>query len=169
MKIMLKSFFLSLLFVQFIQAQEYIEFVANPNLDTEFVGVFNSWEYAQFSMPNNDILNLEATLEIDLRDISAFSEQISDALQKEEYFHTEKYPIAKLTINQVSLMNNNQYEAQVSLTLKGITQSFPIQFNLNDSTIVEGNLSLNRLDFEVIGDGPGEEVQIRFSIQLPQN
>lgn len=162
-------YLLIFLFTQSIQAQEYIEFVANPGWDTEFTSNFNNWEFIEFSMPNDDISQLEASLEIDLKDISSFTEQISESLQEEEYFHTEKYPIAILAIAQVSRIDNNNFEANAILTLKGVTKTIPFTFEIDSNSFVKGSLTLNRLDFGVTGDGPADEVQIRFAIQLPSN
>jgi polyisoprenoid-binding protein YceI len=73
-------------------------------------------------------------------------------LKRSEYFDVLKYPEIKLKSNAIVLVNDNNYMAKCTLTIKGIAKevNLPFSFINNGKTaIFKGILNINRLDFHV--------------------
>ncbi|MEM6320926.1 MAG: YceI family protein [Bacteroidota bacterium] len=73
-------------------------------------------------------------------------------LQKADYFHSEQYPVIKLTSRELKKVAEGKYEFIGDLSIKGKTQTvnFPIALEKSENSLtVSGNFEINRLDFEV--------------------
>lgn len=73
-------------------------------------------------------------------------------LKRSEYFDVLKYPEIKLKSNTIVLVSDNNYLANCTLTIKGISKevSLPFTFINNGKTaIFKGSLNIKRLDFNV--------------------
>jgi polyisoprenoid-binding protein YceI len=73
-------------------------------------------------------------------------------LKRSDYFDIEKYNAINLTSKSIRKMGKNKYKGVFNLTMKGITKSIVIPFNLvyeDKSIIYRGVFEINRLDFNL--------------------
>lgn len=115
-----------------------------------------------------------AEVTIPLGSLHSDYEEVANSLQKEAWFNTAHHPLATLKIDQFRQTDDNSYEAQALLTLRGVARAVPLTFHLDalseQSAKATGTATLNRRDFEV---GTGEwadttvvadPVQIEFTV-----
>lgn len=79
-------------------------------------------------------------------------------LKKRDYFDVEKFPQVKLQSSAIRAKGKDKYEGTFTLTIKDISKTVIIPFTIsknNNSQLVEGAFSINRLDF-----GLGEKSSI---------
>lgn len=104
-------------------------------------------------------------------DVSTINTGISkrDAdLMKEKFFDQGKYKHIVFRSDSI-YKSGNRFIASGKLTMKGISQhkNIPFTFTENGSTgIFQGSFDLNRLDYNVGGDGPvmGTEVNVDLTV-----
>lgn len=74
------------------------------------------------------------------------------AIRQPDWFDVAKYPTATFTSSKMKSLGGNQYEAEGTLTLKGMTRPVKLPFTLaitGNKAVMNGQLTLNRHDFKV--------------------
>ena len=89
-------------------------------------------------------------------------------LQQPDYFDAVQYPL--ITLQSVSLRETGpaQYEGLFTLTMKGISRAVKLPFTVSAANEFQGQLRVNRLDFNVGKKSPilADEVTIRIRLVL---
>lgn len=133
-----------------------IRFRATQN-DREFVGSFERWN-AGIAL-NPEAPQEEGAIEalIDLSSADAGNSERNQALPGEDWFYTAMHPVAIFRSRNISATGEGAYQADGSLTIKGITEDVVMPFTLTiDETgraVADGSVILDRSDF---GVGAGE-------------
>jgi polyisoprenoid-binding protein YceI len=73
-------------------------------------------------------------------------------LKRSDYFNVEKYNVITLTSKSIRKVGKNRFKGVFNLTIKGITKSVIIPFNLTHEDkfiIYRGEFEINRLDFNL--------------------
>lgn len=73
-------------------------------------------------------------------------------LLKEDYFHATQYPDIRIKSRKISRKDNQHWEGEFDLTMRGITKTLIIPFTCRktaEALIFTAQFSLNRLDFQV--------------------
>ncbi|MEM1123716.1 MAG: YceI family protein [Bacteroidota bacterium] len=121
------------------------------NLGFNVDGTFSDFEVkANFEEDNLSASYFRGTAKI--QSIDTGIKARDEHLQKEDYFHSEKFPEIKLTSKELKKVAEGKYEFIGELAIKGKTQTvtFPIALEKSGNSLtVTGNFEINRLDFEV--------------------
>lgn len=133
---------------------------------------FRKWVFAKLSIPNNDILELKATILVDINSVYEQTIRLTQDLKTELYLDGKNYPLATAVISDVVLVEGDNYKATVELSLKKVTKKLEATFVLskeNGKFHVKGEIQLMRKDFDVGNDemkSIKNEVLIYFDTDL---
>jgi polyisoprenoid-binding protein YceI len=100
------------------------------------------------------------------------SEDLHEGMRTPEWFDTANYPKAEFVSNAIRHIENQQFAAEGTLTLKGVSRKVTVPFvwQENHSTAqMSGELDLSRKDFDI---GTGEwltDEQIGFKVHVQLN
>jgi polyisoprenoid-binding protein YceI len=119
----------------------------------------------------------KASFEVDIGSIDMNSTEGETEAKRKPWFHTDMFPKARFTAEQVKSVGPNKFEARGKLSIKGVTQSVTAPFTLvsmGADRFVEGSFVLKRLAFN-IGEGVwkdtdtvADDVTVRFRFALPK-
>lgn len=125
-------------------------------------GTFDDWTAAITFDPKTGTGTVEATINIASLTLGSLGTQALGA----DFFDAQTHPTARFTANIEP--QGDQYVATGTLTLKGVEQPATLPFSLeinNGATVVEGQLTLNRLDFG-IGQTMPDEASLKFPVKV---
>lgn len=117
--------------------------------------IFRKWIFAKLNIPNNDITQLSAILYIDINSVYERTIRLTQDLKTEKYLDGVNYPLATVEISNVKKIENDQYSADLQLSLKEATKKITTNFVLSkngDTYHVKGQADLMRQDFDVGND-----------------
>ncbi|MCP4441546.1 MAG: YceI family protein [Aureispira sp.] len=117
--------------------------------------VFRKWIFAKLSIPGDDITKLTATLYIDINSVYERTIRLTNDLKTEKYLDGVNYPIATVEISNVQNIDNDDYIADLKITIKEFTKKATTNFKLskNGGTYhVKGQADLLRKEFDVGND-----------------
>lgn len=117
--------------------------------------IFRKWIFGKISIPNDDILQLSASLYIDINSVYERTIRLTNDLKTEKYLDGINYPIATVKISNVQNIEDDKYIADLELSLKEITKVVTANFVLSKeggTYHVKGQADLMRKDFEVGND-----------------
>lgn len=119
-------------------------------------GVFNRWCIRKAEIDREAPENSSLELEIDVASLETNDEDRNASLREEEFFHVEKYPRARITIDSVRALADRTpegtwYKARIEIVLRGVSRAQDVEFKLHDDDPVElsGRLEIRRTDFGV--------------------
>lgn len=133
-----------------------IGFRATQN-DKSFDGTFGRWNAA--ILLDLEAPDVEGSIEalIDLASADAGSNDRNEALPEEAWFNTALHPVAAFRSSVIRPTGEGTYEADGTLTIKGITREVVMPFTLAideaGRAIADGSVILDRSQF---GVGTGE-------------
>lgn len=115
-----------------------------------------------------DPKNLEgatAELELDLTSIKSGADKRDMHLQTPDYLDVPQFGNAKVKVSEVEKgEGENQYAAQAEVTVHGVTKSFPVSFEVlettEDSVRVKAEHTFSRLDFGIGKEPDGENEKV---------
>ena len=115
---------------------------------------------------NKELIDLSGKIKVSSIDTGIKSRD--EHLLKKDYFDNKKYPEITLTSSTLSKVDQTNYSAMVTLTLKGISKTFtiPIKVKFKDKKITITSLfEINRKDFKVGGGSlvMGKTVKIKVT------
>ncbi|GGY49760.1 YceI family protein [Parvularcula lutaonensis] len=151
-----------------------IGFRATQNGKT-FEGTFGRWNAA--ILLDLEAPEVEGSIEalIDLASADAGSKDRNEALPEEAWFNTALHPVAVFRSTAIRSTGPGTYEADGTLTIKGITREVVMPFSLevdeNGRAIADGSVILDRSEFGVgtgeFADGKwvGLEVEVLLHIE----
>lgn len=150
-----------------IGANRSLRFVAGWGSD-KIRGSFSRWNgTVRF---NPDALEKSSVkIVVDLTSASTSDSERDQMLQEGDFFATSRAPSATFTATSFRKISGSRYQANGTLTLKGISKPQSITFNLNidgKKASVIGQGSLSRMAFNV---GVGDYGEIADTVQLQFN
>ena len=137
-------------------------------LGVSAVGYFRHFE-SRITFDPDDIENAYVMIDVDMASVDSAHDERDTALKLPEWFAAGVFPRARFEARKFRQLDEASFEAQGSLTIKGITQEITLPFTLSiddGNAFATGSLSLNRSDFEI---GTGEWVTDRlvaFDVQV---
>ncbi len=118
-------------------------------------GQFKTFE-AAIKLDPADLGNASVSVSVDITSAETGTAQIDGALSGEAIFNTSDFPKATFTSKAFRSTGGSSYEMDGDLTLKGVTQSITIPFNLE----VNGDTAQASSEFDlmrtVFGVGTGQ-------------
>lgn len=134
----------------------FIGFRATQN-GKAFEGRFSRWDVAILLDPEAPEAEGAIEARIDLASVDAGSKDRNEALPNETWFNVAMHPVATYRSGMVRATGPGTYEAEGTLTIKGITRPVAMPFTLaiddGGRAVADGTVMLDRSDFEV---GTGE-------------
>lgn len=116
-----------------------------------------------------------AMIDVDLNSIDLNSDEAEAEVKDKLWFNAAMFPHATFVLSAVKPLGAGKYEAQGTLSIKGIARRVAAPFTLKrqgGQTIAEGGFILKRLDFK-IGEGEwsatdtvANDVQVRFRLAM---
>jgi len=132
---------------------------------SEVTGTFSDWTAEIEFEPTTKTGTVDVIVAIGSLTLGSLSAQALGA----DFFDVQTHPTARFTANIQS--NENLYEAQGALTLKGAEQPTTLPFSLEidgNTAVMAGELLLNRLDFGV-GKTLPDEASLKFDVMVGVN
>jgi polyisoprenoid-binding protein YceI len=139
---------------------------------TPFEGVFRRFDARMhFDEARPGTGRFDVTVEVTSADPD--SEDLYEGMGGEEWFHFTRFPRARFVTSAIRALGGGRYEAQGTLTVKGVSHEIAFPFTWTESygrAHMEGEVGLRRTDFG-IGTGEwasGEEIglEVRVLIDL---
>lgn len=148
---------LTLLFSPLVHGQRVIDSnasqvsfeISNMRFNT-VEGAFSGME-GQIKFDPTDLASSEMNVCIDASSVDTDNKKRDEHLRKEDFFDVAKFPTICFVSNQIT-KGSSGFIASGSLTMHGITKTVKIPFTFSNNTF-EGELSLNRTDYKVGGNG----------------
>ncbi|MCU4156703.1 YceI family protein [Carboxylicivirga sp. A043] len=110
----------------------------------------------------------DVCLSIDIATIDTGVKKRDEVLQSKKFFHTELYPQIRFESNDIYINSDSTFIANGILSMKGISKAISIPFAYSNKHF-KGELTLNRLDFEVGGKDTfviDDDVKIQFDCTI---
>ncbi len=170
---------LSLLFTSFLLLSSFIGYDdQEPPGEITFIGdagsenvfVFRKWHFTKVKLKNDNFKKIKIELEINTSSLQTEWKDLEKSIRKKkDYFYVKKFPTASVSIDGATLQEDGSFTTDAQLTLKGVKKTVPLHFNVSKEKpyIVKGEGVINRRDFKFNGDGPKDEVPIKFEVVLP--
>lgn len=139
-----------------------IGFVASQN-QREFEGSFGRWDASILLNPEDPEAEGQLEAVVDLSSVDAGSRDRNEALPEEGWFNTALHPTATYRSTGITAIDGENYVAEGTLTIKGVTQPVTMPFTLriteDGRAIADGSVELDRSQF---GIGQGEFADDRW-------
>jgi polyisoprenoid-binding protein YceI len=112
---------------------------------------------------------------VDVTSLATAMPDVDEALREPDWFFFERYPEARYSARQIHRLGGGRYEAEGTLTLKGLSRPLGVPFTWTRSGVrgrLQGQVPLDRSAFRIgegdwaTGDPVGLEVQVRFDLEL---
>lgn len=120
-----------------------------------FSGSFRKWDSAIRFDPKN-LAGSSVTTTIDMTSAATGDEDRDSSLPSAEWFFATKHPKATYAATRFKALGGNRYQADGTLTMRGVTKPLSLPFTLTitgDVAKMTSSIDLNRLAF---GVGSGE-------------
>ncbi|MBL4869461.1 MAG: YceI family protein [Robiginitomaculum sp.] len=135
---------------QMIATESSVKFTAKYSGEN-FKGHFSQFEtQIKFDPANLETAHVRA--EIDLSSVDAGEIERTEALPGKDWFFVKSFPKAVFESTSFIHQGGENYLAQATLTLRGVTKEITLPFTLkieNNIAHMQGSLTLNRRDFDV--------------------
>lgn len=145
-------------------------------------GSFDDYQATVIFDPNNlEESSIDVTIPVE--SVNTRNERRDDHLKSEDFFNSSEWPNIRFVSNNIESLGNNQFVAHGELTIRDVTHSFELPFELlgvmdhpmRENTKVAGivaDAELMRTDYGVgVGDWAatavvGDRVNIRLNLEL---
>ena len=121
-------------------------------------GVFATWD-ANIEFDVNAPDAAKITAQINPASASTGNTQFDTTMPAEDWFDVAGFPVAEFTAEGAKLVEGNSYQADGTLTIKGLSHPVTLDFTLDidgDTAKARGTAKLNRLDYS-LGAGVGTD------------
>lgn len=166
---------------QLDRAHSAVNFTIN-HFFTPVDGTFDDYEATVNFDPNN-LEESRIDVTIPVSSVNTRNERRDNHLESEDFFNASEWPNIKFVSNNIESVGNNQYVAYGELTIRDVTRSFELPFELlgvmdhpmRENTQVAGivaDAELMRTDYGVgVGDWAatavvGDRVNIRLNLEM---
>lgn len=153
------------------------------NLFARANGSFERWRITRFDVDWDRIERGVVEVEVDVASIDTGIGRRDEHLRSADFFEVERWPKARVRVHGARLLGqsdagNARYAASFDIRIRDVEKTLEGEFEIlpGSPKTLEGELSLNRVDFGVGGPHAGwnpmsvrEEIPIRFSVPLPQS
>jgi polyisoprenoid-binding protein YceI len=142
---------------------------------TEFEGIFRRFE-ADIRFDPHRLAASGFDVTVDVTSADTNSADRDAALADPEWFFFERYPQATFVTSAIRSVGNGRYEADATLTVKGVSRTMVLPFTWRasgDGAKMDGEVVLRRTDFN-IGEGEWAEgdiigLDVRVIVDLTVN
>lgn len=145
---------------------------AGTQSDKPFTGHFKSY-VADVDFDPQDVKKTNIHVIIDMKSAATGDVQRDQALPASDWFDSKTWAQAEFTVANVKKTGANAFEAEGSLSIKGVARTVKLPFTLTaekDGMRAKGELTVNRHDFNVgIGDWVSDEYvgkDVKIAINL---
>ncbi|MGK0363241.1 MAG: polyisoprenoid-binding protein YceI [Saprospiraceae bacterium] len=145
-----------------------LQFIGNAGGENLFT--FQKWQFTNVELPDDNFEKIKATVEINASSFTCdWKDLETNVKKKKDYFFVKKFPSVNVVIDGAQMQEDSSYTTDASLTLKGVTKIVPLTFTVSETVPyqVKGNGVIMRSEFKFNGDGPNEEVPVKFDFTLP--
>jgi polyisoprenoid-binding protein YceI len=121
-------------------------------------GYFATWE-ANIEFDPDAPETAKISAEIKPLSASTGNPQFDGTMPGADWFDADAFPVAEFYADKVTLIEGNNYRADGSLTIKGISHPLKLDFTLDvdgDTAKATGTATTNRLDYK-LGSGVGTD------------
>lgn len=143
----------------------FIGTAGGPNVFT-----VKNWEYIKAEVPDGNMENIEVEIELDMTSIDTpWKDMLKSVKKKAAYFYVKKYPTASIKVSGAELVEGKTYKTNAMVQLKNIEKPVELTFTAKKkgkAYVIEGSGMIMRRDFKFNGDGPEEEVPVKFAISV---
>jgi polyisoprenoid-binding protein YceI len=128
-----------------------IRFSARMKTLGESGGEFTRWRMDHAVIDEAHPERSEVDVTIDLASLDTGIPERDRHLRDERFFDVERFPTASVTLRHVRLVDEEHFTADVTLTLHGTTQTFPMDFRIEDRAArrVTGEVRVSRTAYGV--------------------
>ncbi len=158
-------------------SQSKVGFVAHTSM-FDANGLFHDWDINTKLVPK-DLTKSSVEVRIKTKSIDTNIEKRDEHLRRDDFFHTDKYPLAIFKSTQIKVVSKNQLEIKGKLTIKNKTKvvTFAGKYNwfekANGRAIrIQGETQVIRQDFNITYESGlflptvKNEVEINFDVTL---
>jgi polyisoprenoid-binding protein YceI len=136
-----------------------------------FTGRFDKFD-ASIRFDPKDLAHSRFDVRIPLSSAHTDNDERDDALLGPDFFDAAGRPEARYEATRFVLLKDGRWRADGTLTLRGVKKLVPLYFRITggDKPVLEGNATVNRLDFKV-GTGDWADLdlipnQVKVSTRL---
>lgn len=150
------------------------------NLFSTANGTFHQWRLLESRFDLESVEDIEAVVEVDLASVDTGIEARDEHLLEKDFFDIETYPVAtvrahSLVAKGLSDGGNPIFDVAFDVDLHGVEKTLQGEVEVVHQApiVIEGRLSMNRLDFEI---GPPDnrwnplsiraEIPLAFRVEL---
>lgn len=134
-------------------------------------GSFKTW-YLESKILNSDFSKINSKLVVEIESLSERSKLLVKHLKAENFFNAKEFPFAEIIIKGATLQANGKYRANASATIKGITDSISVEFEVvnPENKTIKGTAIINREKFRIgtskKSKGISKDVSVNFLMKL---
>ena len=130
---------------------EYIKWYASTFL-YKAKGSFENWKFEELTLPDKNFEKVKAKIKIEISSLSEKSNLLVKHLKGEHFFDEPQFPIAYVLIDGAEKLENKQYKANATATIKGVTKPIILIFEVNekDNIEVKGTAQIERSLFGTV-------------------
>lgn len=146
------------------------------NLLTTAHGEFRSWRIHRALVDERSPERSVIEVAVDLASVDTGIGTRDAHLRSEDFFDVERFPTARVRLENFHLLGADRVSADATLELHGVTRRFPMEFRITDRAArsVEGRVTLRRSDFGVGGPvrswnplSVRDEVRVHVEARVP--
>lgn len=127
------------------------------------------WRFTQAEIPEGDIEQIKVALILNTASITTdWKDLEKSVLKKKDYFYVKLFPEATILIDGAEKIDEQTYQTEAMLTLKGISNPVKLTFTLEQNHVV-GKGVITRELFKFNGEGPKSQVPVSFDVYLPMS
>jgi cytochrome b561 len=134
----------------------------------DVAGSIGSWT-GDILFDPNDLENARATITIDMTSVSLGDATLQAQASGGDGFDLANHATATYQANQFTRADDGSYQADGTLTLRGVSLNVPLSFTFNEAdgvATVTGSTSVNRLDFGIGAVGAANEAWLLYQVEI---
>ena len=148
-------------------AHSRLSFVGDQNGE-KFQGGFKKFD-AKIALDPEHVEAGSISVTVDTASAYAGSSDRDELLPQKDWFDTSKFPQAQFVTTSLRKIGEEKYQAEATLTIKGITRSVSLPFTLvleGDHWHAQGKVALMRTDFD-LGQGMfANEAYVKHAVDV---
>ncbi len=152
----------------YAQSDAYVKFeIRNAGVNVK--GSFSEYD-TDIEINPKDLSSARFEGVISVESIDTGIKKRDKDLKKKQYFDTENYPEISFALTSISANDDNGYEVNGELTIKGVAKSVSfdaVKVRVSGELYIKGELMLNRRDFNVGGRSVMLSDELKALFRLP--
>ena len=114
----------------------------------------------EYDVSNDKLVRVNASISTD--SINTNNKRRDRHLKSKDFFYSSNFPSINFVSTKILLKDNNNYEVEGNLTMRGVTKPISLQgFKLktdNDNLKFKASTIINRLDFDIKWNRPFQKI-----------